>query len=593
MGRRERIALEWLDVSGQLRAFKYIDRFLWNRPHSPATCLAERVAENRNSLALLYADERYTWREVDQHANRYANFFRGRGIGKGDVVALLMDNRPDYVFVTLGLNRLGAVSALINTNITGAGLVHAINIAKPKLAVIGAEHLDAVAAVADELVLAEGSLLCHVEANGDVDVPARFGRVDRMVLAESSEPPSDLPRANSSDVMCYIYTSGTTGLPKAAIVPNRRFLAAAYLFGASIMEATPEDVVYVSLPLYHSSAMYAGLGSTLVSGAAMALRRKFSASHFWKDVVDFDASIFLYIGEVCRYLLNTPASELERGHRIRLGVGNGLRPDVWERFQRRFGVPLIREFYGATEGNAPIVNFAGKPGMVGRLRPGQVLARCDETTGELLRDSRGFCTEARPGEKGILLGKINKLFSFDGYVDQAATKKKVVEDVFAKGDRYFNSGDLLQLHEDRWVSFADRIGDTYRWKGENVSTNEVAEVLNGAEGVVESNVYGVVVPGAEGRVGMASLHVNGNLDLDRFAAFVREKLPAYQRPYFLRIQHEMRITGTFKHQKVDYRDEGFDPSRVSDPLYFLDDGRYVPIDRELFERITKGEIGPR
>ncbi|MBC7171742.1 MAG: AMP-binding protein, partial [Polyangiaceae bacterium] len=437
MGLRERVALEWLDISGQLRMLWYIDRFLGGRPHSAATCLTERAASHRDHLALLYADERYTWREVDQRVNRYVSFFRRRGIAKGDVVALLMDNRPDFVFITLGLNRLGAVAALINTNIIGAGLVHAINIAKPKLAVIGAEHLDAVTAIADDLAVAEGQLLCHVEGSDEVALSEGFERIDRIVLAESSEPPSGLPPANSSDVMCYIYTSGTTGLPKAAIISNRRFLAAAYLFGASIMEATPRDVIYVALPLYHSSAMYAGLGAALGSGAAVALRRKFSASHFWKDVVTYDASIFLYIGEVCRYLLNTPESAVERGHRIRLGVGNGLRPDVWERFQRRFNVPLIREFYGATEGNAPIVNFAGKPGMVGRLRPGQVLVRCDETTGELVRDSRGFCIEVGPREKGILLGKINKLFSFDGYVDESATKKKIVENVFAPGDTYF------------------------------------------------------------------------------------------------------------------------------------------------------------
>ena len=365
------------------------------------------------------------------------------------------------------------------------------------------------------------------------------------------------------------------------------------MFGCATMEASERDIIYVPLPLYHSNAIIVGFGSALVSGAAIALRRKFSASQFWDDVRKFDASAFVYIGELCRYLLNAPKNPNERNHRLRVGVGNGLRPDAWEPFQRRFGVPLIREFYAATEGNAPIVNFEGRPGMLGRLKPGQVLVRCDEASGDILRNRENFCDQIEVGQKGILLGHINPLLTFDGYVDKSATDKKVMRNVFRQGDAYFNTGDLLQLHEDSWVSFADRVGDTFRWKGENVSTNEVAEVLNGAKGVLESNVYGVSVPGAEGRAGMASINANAELDLTEFARYVVTRLPVYQRPYFLRLQQEMRITGTFKHQKTGYRDEGFDPTKVSDPLYFLDGDTYVPIDRSLFQRIQAGEIGPR
>ena len=323
------------------------------------------------------------------------------------------------------------------------------------------------------------------------------------------------------------------------------------------------------------------------------MRRRFSASQFWDDVRKFDASLFVYIGELCRYLLNAPRSANERNHRLRLAVGNGLRGDIWEAFQRRFGVPLIREFYGATEGNAPLVNFEGRPGMIGRIKIGQVLVRCDEATGEIVRNAQGLCEEVGVGERGILLVHINPLFSFDGYLDKSATQKKIVTDVFRKGDRYFNSGDLLMQHEDAWVSFADRVGDTFRWKGENVSTNEVAEILNKAPGVLESNVYGVSVPGAEGKAGMASLHVNGGFDIDKLGGYVLENFPAYQRPYFIRIQSDMRITGTFKHLKVSYRNEAYDPRKSSDPLYFLDGDRYVRIDEPLYRRLSAGEIGPR
>ncbi|MCA9771719.1 MAG: AMP-binding protein, partial [Myxococcales bacterium] len=383
-----------------------------------------------------------------------------------------------------------------------------------------------------------------------------------------------------------------TGLPKAAIVTNQRMMAAAHAFGKVMVEGRPGDVIYVSLPLYHSSAMYIGWGSALSTGAAVALRRKFSAHNFWRDVRHFDATAFLYIGELCRYLLNTPPVEGEASHRLRVGVGNGLRPDIWRAFQERFNVPLIREFYGATEGNAPVMNFQGRPGMVGRKRRGQILVKCDPATGDVKRNAQGLCDEIGPGEVGLLLGRISRVMKFDGYVDQQATQKKVLKDVLKKGDEYFNSGDLIQLHPDGWLSFADRVGDTFRWKGENVSTNEVAEILNGAPGVLESNVYGVHVPHTEGRAGMAALTTGEGFDLERFAAFVAEKLPGYMRPQFVRILGDgaMRITGTFKHQKVDYRKEGFDPATVADALYVFQDGAYAPIDAALHAKIASGEV---
>jgi len=582
----------WIEARCQWRMFKHAGRFIPGKPWSASRLLDERVAADPNGLALLYLDERLTWRQLDQRANQYASFFRNRGIAHGEVVALMMDNRPDYLFVVLGLSKLRAVAALINTNVTGAGLTHAINVSKPKAVLVGAEHAGCVAEVLPTLEGVTGRVWSHAEHPKD-EVPAVFERIESLIPREPDTSPTGVGLPDTAETMCYIYTSGTTGLPKAAIIANKRWLAAAYLFGGAIMRAAPRDIIYVSLPFYHSSAMFAGLGGALVSGAAIAMRRKFSASQFWDDVRNFDASIFLYIGELCRYLLNTPKATHERNHRLRLGVGNGLRPDIWAQFQKRFGVPLIREFYGATEGNAPIVNFEGRPGMVGRLKPGQVVVRCDAATGEVYRNAQGFCERARLGDKGMLVAKISKVFSFDGYVDKSATQKKILNDVFKSGDRYFNSGDLLEIHEDGWVSFADRVGDTFRWKGENVSTNEVAEVLNGAMGVLESNVYGVAVKGAEGRAGMASISANGELDLDGLAHHVCTKLAAYQRPYFLRVQTDMRITGTFKHQKVDYRDEGYDPEKVKDPLYFLDGDRYIPIDAVLYSRLASGELVPR
>ncbi len=575
------------------RVAKRIDRFAKNRPWSASRLLDERVAETPNGLAIAFQDERYTWRDLDRKVNQFARYFQSKGIGRGDVVAILMDNRPDYLAVVLGLNRLRAIASLINTNVTGAPLTHAITVCKAKAVVVGSEHTASVLEVLPTLQVKGESVWVVADPSAKHAIPAEFTPISETVKGLSDARPSGVSIPNSTEVMCYIYTSGTTGLPKAAIITNKRYLSGAYMFGAGAMEASTRDIIYLPLPLYHSNAIIIGFGSALISGAAVALRRKFSASQFWDDVRKYDASVFVYIGELCRYLLNAPKGENDRNHRLRVAVGNGLRPDAWEPFQRRFGVPLIREFYAATEGNAPIVNFEGRPGMLGRLKPGQVLVRCNEETGEIIRNSEGFCDRVGEGEKGILLGHINPLLAFDGYVDKGATDSKVVRNVFRRNDRYFNTGDILQLHDDSWVSFADRVGDTFRWKGENVSTNEVAEVLNGAKGVLESNVYGVTVPGAEGRAGMASINVNGELDLEEFARYVVSRLPVYQRPYFLRLQQEMRITGTFKHQKTGYRDEGFDPNKVQDPLYFLDGDKYVPIDQTLFQRIQAGEIGPR
>jgi acyl-CoA synthetase (AMP-forming)/AMP-acid ligase II len=582
------------ELQCQWRLIKHAGKFA--PPYMPWTMTRlfdEVVERDPNGLGLAYLDERYTFRDLDRRANQYARFFQSRGIGHGDVVALFMDNRPDYVFVILALNRLRAVTSLINTNLTGVGLTHAINVCSPKAVLLGSEHAESVNAVMADLRGVSGRVFVAAD-EPNFETPHGMERVNEVVRDQSDARPVGLTPGRNKDVALYIYTSGTTGLPKAAIITHKRWMAAAYLFGAAAMDATNRDVIYVALPLYHSNAMFGGLGAMIVTGAALALRRKFSASQFWDDVRKFDASTFMYIGELCRYLLNAPRNPNERNHRLRVGVGNGLRGDIWEAFQQRFGVPLMREFYGATEGNSPLFNFEGRPGMVGRLKPGMVLVRCEETTGEILRNGKGFCDKIeKAGQKGIFLGHINPIFAFDGYVDKAATQKKVVTDVFKKGDAYFNTGDILILHDDGWVSFADRVGDTYRWKGENVSTNEVAEALNRVTGVLESNVYGVQVVGSEGRAGMASLSVNESFKVEELAKYVVEKLPAFQRPYFVRLSRDMRITGTFKHQKVTYRDEGYDPAKVQEPLYFLDGKDYVEIDAELHRRLMSGEVGPR
>ena len=580
----------WGTLGGIARLLPDVPKLLPNGKCSPAR-LAEHWAEKLpDGLALACLDERISWSELNASANRYAAWFAKRGVGREDVVAVMMDNRPDFVFIVLALSKLGASSALINTKLTAQSLTHGINISRAKMVLVGSEHQGAVLDVVPELeAVAAPEDLCVQVETGDVARGGAFA-INREVAAVSAAPRGDSHSPRNSDVYCYIYTSGTTGLPKAAIIRNQRMLGAGLAFGRLMHRCGPGDVIYVSLPLYHSSAMFLGLGAALGSGAAIALRRKFSASGFWKDVREFEATSFLYIGELCRYLLNAEPREGDRDHRLRVGVGNGMAPDIWEPFQERFGVPTIREFYGSTEGNTMLMNMSGRPRMVGRMIPGQVLVRCDEETGELLRNESGFCEKVRPRGTGLLLGRLSQVVAFDGYVDREATSKKIVTDVFESGDRYFNSGDLLQLHEGRWVSFADRVGDTFRWKGENVSTAEVSSILGEADGVFEANVYGVKIPHTEGRAGMAALQVADDFSLEGLARFVSERLPGYQRPLFVRLlQDEMHVTGTFKHRKVDYRSEGFDPNVISDRIYVFDGEVYAPLDEHLFSQIEAGE----
>lgn len=588
----DRINTAIVEARSLARIARQLPRLVSFARTNPAVMMRHWAAATPNAPALRFEDQRYTWREVNERANQYARVFADRGVRAEHVVAILMTNRPDFICALFGLNKLGAIGALINTNLRGPELVHAIDVATPHIMVVGDELIGALGDVIDDLQTVDArDVLIQVERPSsaqtlDVGTPMN----DDVHAASTNEMGLD-HKPRNTDIFCYIYTSGTTGMPKAARVTNQRMAGAGIAFGEAMLQSGPGECTYVSLPLYHSSAMYIGWGSALYRGGSMALARKFSASRFWQDVCEHDCTSFLYIGELCRYLLNTPPHPDERRHRLRVGVGNGLRPDIWAEFQHRFNVSVMREFYGATEGNAPVFNFEGRPGMVGRKRVGQVVVRCNPATGEIIRNTSGFCDRVQPGETGLMLGKINRLMRFDGYVNQNATSKKIVENVFKQGDRFFNSGDLLQLHKNGWLSFADRVGDTFRWKGENVSTNEVAEMLNRLDGVLEANVYGVRVPHADGRAGMAAISVEDGFDLQTLADYVTEKLPTYQRPYFVRmLEASMRTTSTFKHQKVDYRTEGFNPSVVTDPLYVLQDGQYLPIDAALFASIEAGDV---
>jgi len=550
----------------------------------------ERVAAAPHRLAILFEGRKLTNAELDASANRIARWASAQGIGRGDVVGLLMENRPEFVITWLGLAKLGAVTALMNTNLRGHPLAHSLAVADAKHLVLGAELGDALESAREHV-----TSWPTVWATGGAVDGARD--LDAELATRSPEPIDREVRRGlkAADKLFYIYTSGTTGLPKAA---NISHLRACMMGGgaAGAQQLGPEDRVYVTLPLYHSAGGVMAAGSALMSGGVLVLARKFSARRFWSDCRENEVTSFQYIGELCRYLLHSPEHPDEQRHRIRVCIGNGLRPEIWEQFQERFNIPKIIEFYGATEGNVALMNLDGKVGAIGRLprivrgAMGVALIRYDVAKDEHERDARGFCIPCKPGEVGEAIGRISAVSRFEGYSNPEATEKKILRDVFKRGDAYFRTGDLMRMDSDDYFYFVDRIGDTFRWKGENVSTNEVAEVLSVCPGVTEANVYGVTVPGQDGRAGMAALVVGESFHPSRLAERCERELPAYARPLFLRLLPEIEITGTFKHRKVDLVAEGFDPAAIRDPLFFLDGERgYVPLDAALYDRIVRGE----
>ncbi len=566
--------------------------------------LVEQWAERTpDAIAVRFEGRSTSYRELDEAANRFANWARSAGVGHGDVVAVLMENRPEYLACWLGLAKVGAIGALINTNLTGSSLAHCLRVSEAKHLVLGNELRDSF--LETRPLLDELPQVWTVR-DGDRDAAARepAWRDLDAALAESAPVAGRELRSGLEphDKLFYIYTSGTTGNPKAANISHQRFLYISAAF-AGMSRATSRDRMYVVLPLYQSAGGMCAVGLTFSVGATVVLRRRLSASQFWDECRREGVTLFQYIGELCRYLLGVAPELGENEHQLRLCLGNGLRADIWEEFQDRFAIPQILEFYGATEGNVALFNADGKVGAIGRMSPLMrrmmkiKLVRFDDEAEEPMRGNDGFCIECEAGQAGEAIGFIPPdpsapIGQFEGYTDDKATASKVLHDVFESGDSWFRTGDLMRFDDEGYFYFVDRIGDTFRWKGENVSTNEVGEVLGRQPGVREANVYGVEVPGADGRAGMASLVVEPEFDLARFRDAIHTELAAYARPLFIRLQREMEITGTFKHRKVDLVKEGFDPQRIPDLLYFDDpvERAFVVLDGAVHDRIVAGEI---
>ena len=566
------------------------------QPHRLFADIVEDWAQRQPGRPALLSDgQSFTYGDLAARINRYARWARDLGLHAGGTVCVLMPNRPDYLACWLGISSVGGTAALINTRLVGQSLAHCIDVAHADHLILAAECVDAFESSRPHLH--------RVPQIWSLDTGDPSGDLDAALAAFEPRP---LSSAERGDVAIdrralLIYTSGTTGLPKAANVSHRRILAWGGWF-AGLTDASIDDRLYDCLPLHHSVGGVVAPCSMLFAGASVVLADGFSASGFWDDIERFDCTVFQYIGELCRYLLKAPASEQEPRHRLRLAVGNGLRGDIWEMFANRFAIPQILEFYAATEGNFSLFNVDGKPGAIGRIPP--VLAhrfpasivKIDADSGSPVRSAAGLCIACAPGEIGEAVGRIGAGDRdgrpFEGYTDPEATRKKILHDVFAVGDAWFRTGDLMLRDAQGYLHFIDRVGDTFRWKGENVATSEVNDAIRDCTGVLDASTYGVAVSGADGRAGMAALVVGRDFDFGIFREHLSYRLPRYAVPVFVRLCRALETTDTFKQQKQRLIRQGFDPSVVDDPLFLRDPatGDYRSIDRAVYARIVKGEI---
>ncbi len=594
-GTGQRLSSELAYLRGAMRMLRATQPMAKDRASTVNGLFAGLVARHGDRLALTDGINSLTYRQMGERAARYAQLAVSLGLGKGDVVALLMPNCPDFACVWQGLAQRGVVTALINTNLVGGALLQCILAARPR-AIIVAEALRA------PFAAVRGDLPAETTVLGPGDMPEALD-LGALLAAQPATPlpDADRPALVARDPCLYVYTSGTTGLPKAANLNHYRVQLSMLAFAAAV-DARADDRVYDCLPMYHTVGGVCALGAALVNGGTLVIRPRFSARDFWDEIRTERCTLFPYIGELCRYLLNQPATALDRSHKVRLCFGNGLRPDIFDAFRERFGLRRIIEFYAATESNVSLFNFDTRSGSVGRIpswlrrKFPYAIVRFDLETGAVERGADGFCLRCEPDEAGEILGEIlddpsRPGMRFEGYADAASTARKVLRDVFRHGDAWFSTGDIMRMDRRGYYFFLDRTGDTFRWKGENVSTTQVAEVICGFPPVREAAVYGVAVPGCEGRAGMAAIVCErlASFDLDAFRRHVARQLPDYARPLFLRFTEALATTATFKPKKGALAAAGFHPTGEGTVFVFdAAAARYRLLDEAEHVRLLSG-----
>jgi citronellyl-CoA synthetase len=576
------------------RPFEVID--------SPGGRLEANALRFKDRSALIFEDQHLTWSELNAVANRYSSAMKAEGLGRGDNVSVMMENRVEFLALLMGLNKIGVTAGLLNTNLTSKSLIHCITVTHSKKCIFGEEVMDSLQDVYAELPLERGQDFLFIADSGDKSAPQWSKDLGSAAESADAEDPVETSASTLGDTAFYIYTSGTTGLPKAAVISNRRYLISGDMAGTGGLKCKTHDRIYLCLPLYHATGLLLGVGAALATGASMFVRRKFSASNFLNEIRQHNCTHMIYIGELCRYLVNSEHKTDDANTPLRTIMGNGLRPDIWMTFKKRYGISRICEFYGASEGNVAFANLMNKDLTVGMTSAEVSLVQYDVDNDEIVRDNQGFCIPVMPGEAGLLLGKITPDTVFEGYTDKAATEGKVLRSALQKDDAWFNTGDLMRTVDVGYAlgydhyQFVDRVGDTFRWKAENVSTNEVGEIINAFPEVKFCNVYGVEVPGADGRAGMVSITLSDDvaeLNLEAFAQFVQDALPSYAVPVFIRVDSAIDVTGTFKMLKGELRQQGFNIDSIEGPVFVMKSGEkaYSVLDDAYLQTINRTEAG--
>jgi citronellyl-CoA synthetase len=561
-------------------------------------CFEQATLRNPDGPALLQGDVTLTYMQVNQWANRIAHHLISQGIGKGDVVAVFIENRPELLVTILAVAKVGAISALLNTSQTRDTLAHSLNLVAPVAIIVGGELVPAFSQVRERVSIAPARTWFVADQdtyNHPGIAPEGFVNLMTASVDAVDDNPASSQQVFFDDPCFYIYTSGTTGLPKAGVFKHGRWMRSSASFGLIALDMQPHDIVYCTLPLYHATGLCVCWGSAINGASGFAIRRKFSASQFWNDVRKYHATTLGYVGELCRYLVDQPTSAEDNQHGVTKMIGNGLRPGAWDAFKTRFGVEHICELYAASDGNIGFTNILNFDHTIGFSLMAWELVAYDHDSGQPIRNAKGFMNKVAKGAQGLLLARIDDKAPLDGYTDPQKTEKVVLHDVFKKGDRYFNTGDLLRNIGFGHAQFVDRLGDTYRWKGENVSTTEVENILLQHPHIAEAVAYGVEVHNTNGRAGMAAItpaESLATLDFSELLDFARQQMPAYAVPLFLRVKVKMETTGTFKYQKTRLKDEAFDPGKTGDdPIYAWLPGTqtYVQVTEQVLADIHGGK----
>ncbi len=572
------------------QTLQYIMNIGFENKISWGTIIERNAQKYSDNIAVKFEDTLLTYKEFNEWVNRYAHYFISLGLKKGDVVEIFMTNRPELLIIFTAISKIGAINSLINTELREKTLAYCLNLTPGKFIIVGSELIDAFTTIKSELNLSNEQKLLFSPDRDSIPIPDEFIDLSHAIKDSPSRNPSTTIDVKTNDPVGYFFTSGTTGLSKAATIIHRSLVVNGSVFGLVLTEATPNDTIYVALPLYHVTAIWLGWAPAFASGAALTLSRKFSVSRFWDEIRKFNATIFTYVGELCRYLINRPPTPNDQNNTVRAIMGNGLRPEIWKDFKKRFSIDIVAEAYGASEGVGGFVNLFNFDCTVGTCLTSYAIVKFDPEQEKPIRGENGFMQRVGLSETGLCIFECKGLTEFSGYTDEKATQSKLFHNVFEYGDLWFNTGDLLRDLGCDHAQFVDRLGDTFRWKGHNVSTTEVEEVLNVFDQVLLSSVYGIQIPSTEGRAGMAAIIPTSsveNFDVKALADKFRKNLAPYAIPIFLRFKSNLSITPTFKLKKVKLKKEGFDSEKIEDPLYIMLPGEseYTPLTKKIYKSI--------